>query len=61
MDSKKIIDLKERLDKATGVLHVLASDPSQSPLIRNIAIYARDHVNGVLYSFQDSLRRRKIK
>lgn len=61
MDSKKIIDLKERADRAYAPLLSLSEDKTQSHLVQIISRDARNHVSAVLMDLSRSLEKRKLK
>ena len=61
MNARKLMELKERADRAYALLLSLSEDDTQSKLVRIIARDARNHVSSMVLDIRQSLERRVKK
>lgn len=58
MNTAKMISIKERADRAYGILVAACCDKTQPPLIQAIFLEARNHVSAVVMELDRALERR---
>lgn len=58
MNTGKLLDIKEKLDRSFALLHALAADSNQSSLVKMITLHAQEQVRQARCTITDSLNRR---